>query len=52
MIVAGRILRPYAGLLFVCKAVDHRKFLGLLVCKRIPTERPPLIGEVNANFCG
>jgi hypothetical protein len=25
----------------------------LLVCKRtIPTERPPLVGEVSANFCG
>jgi hypothetical protein len=25
----------------------------LLVCKQtIPTERPPLVGEVNANFCG
>jgi hypothetical protein len=24
-----------------------------LVCKRtIPTERPPLVGEVSANFCG
>jgi hypothetical protein len=24
-----------------------------LVCKRtIPTERPPFVGEVSANFCG
>jgi hypothetical protein len=24
-----------------------------LLCERtVPTERPPLVGEINANFCG
>jgi hypothetical protein len=28
------------------------KCVALFRVRNIPTERPPLVGEVNANFCG
>jgi hypothetical protein len=38
------------------RIVSHKtknKLRGVLVRKQtIPTERPPLLGEVSANFCG
>jgi hypothetical protein len=36
-----------------CSILDYLLTPWLLVRKRtIPTERPPLVGEVSANFCG
>jgi hypothetical protein len=40
-------------LLTMWKTKKKPKTPWLLVRKRIiPTERPPLVGEVSANFCG
>jgi hypothetical protein len=30
----------------------HLNFVALVRERTIPTERPPLVGEVSANFCG
>jgi hypothetical protein len=45
-----------ADSLSASEEIQQKLFYGtpwLLVRKRnIPTERPPLVGEVSANFCG
>jgi hypothetical protein len=46
-------LRRRNVLLQLCIHFNIKKNSGALVRKRtIPTERPPLVGEVSANFCG
>ena len=41
------------SLAFELVLVSHKKNSVALVRKRtIPTERPPPVGEVSANFCG
>jgi hypothetical protein len=38
--------------IFIVKKTKKKTPVAV-VCKRtIPTERPPLVGEVSANFCG
>jgi hypothetical protein len=36
------------------KTTDNKKLnsVALVIKRTIPTERPPLVGEVSANFCG
>jgi hypothetical protein len=31
---------------------NNINFVALFRGRTIPTERPPLVGEINANFCG
>jgi hypothetical protein len=32
--------------------LSHKKAMALIRERTIPTERPPLVDEVSANFCG
>jgi hypothetical protein len=34
------------------RLISLRRFLLTVAAATIPTERPPLVGEVSANFCG
>jgi hypothetical protein len=36
----------------VCVSVDLLNSMALVRERTIPTERPPPVGEVSANFCG
>jgi hypothetical protein len=49
-----KILETVSDDIFRKKIQKQRKtnFVALVRARIIPTERPPLVGEVSANFCG
>jgi hypothetical protein len=54
----SNLIPSYRGVLNVCcsnqpqLAADNNNSVALVRERTIPTERPPLVGEVTANFCG
>jgi hypothetical protein len=49
-------LSPYLKELVISEVLTHKKktlnSVALVYKRTIPTERPPLVGEISANFCG
>jgi hypothetical protein len=51
-----RVISPYSSKIVekkeILRTVSNKKFRFLVRQRTIPTERPPLVGEVSANFSG
>jgi hypothetical protein len=51
MLSARAIFRNEAGLWSICDSSYERNSVAWVRERTIPTERPPLVGEVSSNFC-
>jgi hypothetical protein len=46
------LLVIFPCLFAVCVRITNNNYVALVRERTIPTERPPLVGEVSAHFCG